>query len=172
MERKLQRPHRIVSRLAGNTNSVFCEGHTWPETANGCLVLHRAGTIAERHNCRAEDLKNLFHASAERIRRHLKTTAKSAWELAGWLTHAQGATRQDATFVLDATHTVLAGFGSAVIRHESHGPEQCPKCGSYKLDVGFNPELMPRPYVYECEECGWQSPEMRMPHRSPGQKGE
>ena len=99
-------------------------------------------------------------ASAERIRGHLKAIAKSAWELVAWLTHANGGTRQDAVFVLDATHTVLAAFGSAVIRHESGSPERCPNCGSYKLDVGFNPEL-PRPYVSECEECGWQSPETR-----------
>jgi hypothetical protein len=97
-------------------------------------------------------------ASAERVRGHLKATAKSAWELAGWLTHANGATRQDAVFVLDATHTVLAAFGSAVIRYESAAPERCPNCGSYNLDVGFNPDL-PRPYVSECGECGWQSPE-------------
>jgi len=99
-------------------------------------------------------------ASAERVRGHLKTTAKSAWELAGWLTHASGAARHDAAFVLDATHTVLSAFGRAVIRHESGSPERCPHCGSYNLDVGFNPDL-PRPYVSECEECGWQSPEMR-----------
>ena len=98
--------------------------------------------------------------SAERIRGHLKAIAKSAWELAAWLTHANAGTRQDAVFVLDATHNVLAAFGSAVIRHESGTPERCPNCGSYKLDVGYNPEL-PRPYVSECEECGWQSPEMR-----------
>ncbi len=53
--------------------------------------------------------------SAERVRGHLKATAKSAWELAGWLTHANGAGRHDATFALDATHTVLAAFGSAVM---------------------------------------------------------
>ena len=98
--------------------------------------------------------------SAERVRGHLKATAKSAWELAGWLTHANGAGRHDAAFVLDATHTVLSAFGSAVIRHESESPERCPNCGSYNLDVGFNPDLT-RPYVSECEECGWQSPEMR-----------
>jgi hypothetical protein len=97
--------------------------------------------------------------SAERVRSHLKTMAKSAWELAGWLTHANGAARHDAAFVLDATHTILAAFGSAVIRHESGSPDRCPNCGSYNLDVGFNPDL-PRPYVSECEECGWQSPEM------------
>ena len=56
--------------------------------------------------------------------------------------------------------TVLAAFGMAVIRHESGSPERCPNCGSYNLDVGFNPELA-RPYVSECEECGWQSPELR-----------
>jgi predicted RNA-binding Zn-ribbon protein involved in translation (DUF1610 family) len=98
--------------------------------------------------------------SAERIRGHLKAIAKSAWELTGWLTHANGGTRQDAVFVLDATHAVLAAFGRAIVRHESGSPERCPNCGSYNLDVGFNPEL-PQPYVSECEECGWQSPEMR-----------
>ena len=32
------------------------------ETANGCLVLHRAGTIAERQKPRAEELEKTFHA--------------------------------------------------------------------------------------------------------------
>jgi hypothetical protein len=95
--------------------------------------------------------------SADRIRGHLKSTAKSAWELASWLTHATGAGHHDAEFVLDATHNVIAIFGQAVIRHESGMPERCPRCSSYNLDVGFNPELA-RPYVTECEECGWQSP--------------
>jgi hypothetical protein len=97
-------------------------------------------------------------SSAERVRGHLKATAKSAWELAGWLTHANGASRHDAVFALDATHTVLAAFGHAVIRHESGSPERCPNCGSYNLDVGFNPELA-QSYVSECGQCGWQTPE-------------
>jgi hypothetical protein len=100
-------------------------------------------------------------ASNERIRGHLKVIAKSAWDLAAWLTHANGAKRSDASFVLGATHQVVEGFGGAVIRFESESPEQCPRCGSRNLDVGFIPELMPRPYVTECEECGWQSQEQR-----------
>jgi hypothetical protein len=99
--------------------------------------------------------------SNERIRNHLKTIAKSAWDLAAWLTHANRAKRSDASFVLDVTHQVVEGFGGALIRLESGAPERCPKCGSYNLDVGFNPELVPRPYVSECEECGWQSQKRR-----------
>ena len=38
---------------------------------------------------------------------------------------------------------LLAAFGHAVIRHESGSPDRCPNCGSYNLDVGFNPELAP-----------------------------
>lgn len=96
--------------------------------------------------------------SAERIRGHLKTNAKTTWELAGWLTHAANAKHSDAEFVLDATHYVMAAFGSAVMRFESGSPERCPKCGSYSLDVGYNPELK-RPYVLECEKCHWQGEE-------------
>ena len=44
-----------------------------------------------------------------------------------------------------------------MIRHESGSPERCPQCGSYAIDVGFNPDLLPRPYVSECEKCGWLS---------------
>src|ERR1700758_138788 len=40
---------RIVSGLAENTNSIFGDGPSRPETANGCLVLPSAGTDAERH---------------------------------------------------------------------------------------------------------------------------
>ena len=47
--RDLQRTQRIVSGLAVNTNSIFCDGPSRPETANGCLVLPSAGTDAARH---------------------------------------------------------------------------------------------------------------------------
>jgi hypothetical protein len=95
--------------------------------------------------------------AAERIRGHLKAIAKSSWQLAGWLTHANNASRLDASFVLDATHTAVAGFGNAAIRHEGNIPDRCPTCGSYKISSGYNPELKPQ-YISECEQCGWQSP--------------
>jgi hypothetical protein len=44
----------MVSGLAENTNSIFCDGPFRPETANGCLVLPSAGTDAERHTMRVE----------------------------------------------------------------------------------------------------------------------
>jgi hypothetical protein len=91
------------------------------------------------------------------VRGHLKAISKSAWDLANWLTHAGGATRSDAEIVLNATQNVIDTFGTAVMRHESGAPERCPECGSYCLDVGFEPELMPRPYILECENCGWQT---------------
>src|SRR5437763_13108448 len=56
---------RIVSGLAENTNSIFCEGSSEPETANGCLVLPSAGTDAERHTVRVNILEVLkLHALA------------------------------------------------------------------------------------------------------------
>jgi hypothetical protein len=98
--------------------------------------------------------------SSARVRSHLKAIARSTWDLVGWLTHANNAVRRDAVFVLDATHSVLAAYGSAVMRRESDAPERCPKCGSYSLDVGYNPDL-PRPYVWGCQKCSWESDEMR-----------
>ena len=96
------------------------------------------------------------------IRGHLKTTAKSTWELANWLTHTSGAKRIDAIFVIDATHTVLDTFGTAMIRHESGSPERCPECGSYSVEVEFDPDLMPDPYFSLCGHCGWERQEKGM----------
>src|SRR5881296_3518110 len=42
------------------------------ETANGCLVLHRAGTIAERQKPRAEELEKTFHALEGRAKSFFK----------------------------------------------------------------------------------------------------
>jgi len=40
---------RLQKILAGNPNSIFCKATSWPRLANGCLVLLRAETTAERH---------------------------------------------------------------------------------------------------------------------------
>jgi hypothetical protein len=44
---------RIVSGLAENTNSIFCDGSHEPQAANGCPVLLRAGTISREVNLRS-----------------------------------------------------------------------------------------------------------------------
>lgn len=96
------------------------------------------------------------------IRGHLKAIAKSTWDLANWLTHTSGAKRIDAIYVIDATHTVLDTFGTAMIRHESGSPEQCPECGSYSVEGEFDPDLMPDPYFSLCGHCGWERQEKGM----------
>jgi hypothetical protein len=45
--------------------------------------------------------------SNDDIRGHLKAICKSSWALANWLTHANGARRADAEFVLDTTQNVI-----------------------------------------------------------------
>jgi hypothetical protein len=40
---------RIVSGLAENTNSIFCDGSSELEAANGCPVLREQGPTAGRH---------------------------------------------------------------------------------------------------------------------------
>ena len=50
---------RIVSGLAENTNSIFCDGLQGPETVNGCPVLRRRNH-AERHICELRVLAYAF----------------------------------------------------------------------------------------------------------------
>lgn len=98
-------------------------------------------------------------SSAENVRGYLKSVAKSAWQLTNWLTHSSNVARTDAAFVLDvleATHSVLTAFVGATMRFESGSPNRCPKCGSYRIAVGYNPEKSP-PYISACEKCDWST---------------
>jgi hypothetical protein len=79
-------------------------------------------------------------ASAEYTRAYLKAIAKTTWDLSQWLTHAQHASKPEAGTVLDATQSVVIAFGQVAIRFESRRPVRCPKCGSYKIGYGYDPE--------------------------------
>src|SRR6267378_1776809 len=130
-------------RSVGKTKMVP-QGHDVPQRSNVVgWAKYIANTVAGG-------------ATAEHLRGHLKSVAKSAWQLAQWLTHASNAARWDAASVLDATHAAIAAFGIAVMRFESGSPDRCPKCGSYSVAVGYNPEA-PIPYISSCEKCDWQS---------------
>jgi hypothetical protein len=90
----------------------------------------------------------------ERIRGYLKALARESWQLVSWLTHAADATRDDGAIALNATHTVLEDFGTALIRHERQTPERCGRCGSLKLITLYRPELEVDGAV--CQSCGWE----------------
>jgi hypothetical protein len=90
----------------------------------------------------------------ERVRGYMKALAKETWQLVGWLTHAVNATRHDGTMVLDATHSVIEAFGTALIRHERQAVERCARCGSLRLISLYNPEFNTDGAA--CLSCGWE----------------
>src|ERR1700752_2041734 len=54
---------RIVSGLAVNTDSIFCDGSPQPQAANGCPVLQRMQEAsAERHTCAIGDPDQINNA--------------------------------------------------------------------------------------------------------------
>jgi len=54
-ESNFRGPLRIVSGLAENTNSIFCDSSSGLEAANGCPVLRGAGTTSREAHMRRED---------------------------------------------------------------------------------------------------------------------
>lgn len=97
-------------------------------------------------------------SSAREIRGYLKIAGKATWQLVSWLTHASGAVRFDAELSLNATHTILASFGMALVRFEDGVPSQCPQCGSYQLSSIYVGELSESMrYAPVCRACGWSN---------------
>ena len=89
----------------------------------------------------------------ERIRGYLKALGKETWELVNWLTHAGNASKIDGTMAIDATHSVLEAFGTALIRHERRTPERCGRCNSLRLQLVYMPELDSDAAI--CQTCGF-----------------
>ena len=101
------------------------------------------------------------------IRSHLKSTAKSSWDLAGWLTHAKGATRSQANIVLDAVSHTMTVFVTAVLSRERQDLGiACPRCGSSRVSPNWDPDT--KKYtgkVNWCDACGFGQPERKAKRR-------
>jgi hypothetical protein len=77
------------------------------ETANGCLVLHRAGTIAERQKPRVEELEKTFHALLQSASGELFSLDKDLSWKSRWY---QAAIRQKAGRITAAGMTKEVSF--------------------------------------------------------------
>jgi hypothetical protein len=98
-------------------------------------------------------------ASIASIRSHIKTLARSTWELVSWVTHDQGATRYRADFAIHSCAYLLAEISRLIVRQERDIPDRCPTCGSYRVRSAYRPDLNPEhPYLEVCESCGWEQP--------------
>jgi hypothetical protein len=97
-------------------------------------------------------------ARADRRRGYLKSAAKSTWELVNWLAHTSSATRFDAYFAHKATGHVLSSWSLSVLRLEYDDPDQCPRCGSYKLTTDYlYDDAEGTLHLIVCEACQWKS---------------
>ena len=98
-------------------------------------------------------------AHAKEIRKHLKDSANTTWQLANWLTHTSNANRPNAEMVVAATKNLLEAFTMALVSFESKNPGRCPKCSSYQLESFYVPELeRDPPYMLVCMACHWEEP--------------
>ncbi len=96
-------------------------------------------------------------ASAEYVRGYLNAVCKKGWQLVNWLTHAKNATRDDARLALASTEGIVDELTMLVLRSLAHAPEQCGRCGSFKITVTWRPgEGENGEYVAQCDVCGAQ----------------
>src|SRR5258708_7319646 len=86
--------------------------------------------------------------SSARVRAHLKATAKSTWELVGWLTHESGATRMDGGLAVSAVAQVLSSYGIAPVKHGPRHPDPPPTPASYP--VPSYPDPHPAAHLYRA----------------------
>ncbi len=92
--------------------------------------------------------------SKSRVRSYLKEASKACWELAGWLTHYENATKNDAEFVLRATENIFYNYADLLMEKNAKPPVKCPKCASYRIVSDYRSKK--NKYYNICEACGWE----------------
>jgi hypothetical protein len=101
--------------------------------------------------------------ATDRLRSYTKTLSSDAWDLAVWLQHKDGSTEWDAEIVITTTGQLLNLMGLLIRRHEAGPPEQCGRCGSYRITSDGEPyrDESGEPLGWRawlvCGACGWRS---------------
>jgi hypothetical protein len=96
----------------------------------------------------------------------LKSALESAWTFSNWLTHSKSATWHDADMAVGAIGHAVGMATSLLIRELRGVPDQCPECGSPRLqpEEGENPTkpgvIWQRPRCLECDWAGRPVPIM------------
>ena len=97
-------------------------------------------------------------AQAER-RRLVKTALSEAWTFSNWLTHAKSATWRDAEAAKLSIDYGLVMAITIVIANLRGVPDQCPACGSRRLEPEEGVHTSAPELVVErpaCADCGWR----------------
>lgn len=95
-------------------------------------------------------------SSNERLRKYLKSTSNSTWDLVNWLTHARNADDVAASIAIHACDTVIGHFVQLLTRDRTGDVQICPLCKSRNVRSHFDHKILPDgDYYTTCEECNW-----------------
>jgi hypothetical protein len=92
-------------------------------------------------------------------RRLVKSAAWEAWVFSNWLTHSKSATWRDAELACVSTGHSLGMATNILILHLRGVPDQCPECGSRRLEPEQGAHTSAPDLVIErpaCVDCGWR----------------
>jgi len=94
--------------------------------------------------------------SNKELRQHLKNTAKDAWQLVNWLTHARSANETASSIAIHSCQTVIGHFIQVLERQKRDSTEHCPVCKSRNVRTHFDISIPPDgEYYVSCGVCDW-----------------
>lgn len=91
-----------------------------------------------------------------RLRKHVQSNGKSAWQLVNWLTHYKNASMFDSEIALASVDNISTILLFSVVRYERGAPRRCPDCESYRINSYYLPDDGNYRYVTICEVCQWE----------------
>lgn len=97
-------------------------------------------------------------SSSKELRQHLKSTAKEAWQLVNWLTHARNADNTASTIAIHSCDTAVGHFLQILMRERTGNPGECPLCKSRHVRTHFDISIEPDgDYYMTCGVCDWSN---------------
>jgi len=96
--------------------------------------------------------------SNKELRQHLKNTAKEAWQIANWLTHARRADKTSGAIAIGSCETIAGHFIRILERQRSGEIEECPTCKSRDIRSYFDADIQSDgDYFLRCASCDWNN---------------
>lgn len=97
-------------------------------------------------------------SSNKELRHHLKTSAKSTWQLVNWITHDRDASQTASSIAIHACDTVVGHCVQLLVRERTDQSEQCPVCKSRDIRTHFDPLIASDgDYYATCGVCDWST---------------
>ena len=129
---------------------------------NTCIIPIAGGDAPKKgdFNASIEVIANTIYVGKRKaaLRKFVKSSSNDAWQLVGWLTHAQSSDQMSALIAMQAVEALVGHLLFSLTGYEDGAVAECPDCKSRRVHHYFDGNLGDEGgYFQSCQACAWNN---------------